>query len=229
MIQLNVFDKYTAGVLRIMQFNQFEQIYTDYLVKIRELDLASKSRVIGGDLIQGELILPLFEKDYRISPEGIMDMQGNRPLHAVTVLLSQYLLLSPEQIPAEQANTGWVSFRDFRDAAPFVGAFRHNVEQKIINCFQGNLDSLGRACENLGGYIPQSGLSYDLIRVFRALPRIEVALLFNDMDDEFSAETKLLFPESVEYYLDMECLAIIGWLLADYLNLQAGAQEMTII
>lgn len=208
-----------------MQFKKFDQIYTDYLDKIRDVDLASKSRVIGGDLIQGELILPFFQKNYRISPSGIMDMQGNRPLQAIIVLLSQHVLLSPNSTPVKEDNMGWVSYRDFQKAAPFEVPFRHNVEKKIINDFQGRLDSLKLACDSLNGYITQSGLTYDLIRVFRVLPRIKVALLFNDLDDEFSAETKLLFHESAEYYLDMECLAIMGWLLADYLNSMPGRRR----
>jgi dienelactone hydrolase len=52
---------------------------------------------------------------------------------------------------------------------------------------------------------------------FDALPKIPILLLFNDADDEFPAQCLLLFERRAEKYLDMECLAILGWLLAGYL------------
>ena len=48
-----------------------------------------------------------------------------------------------------------------------------------------------------------------------ALPRIPLLLLFNDADDEFAAQCAILFERRADRYLDMECLAIIGSLLAD--------------
>ncbi|MFW6415349.1 MAG: DUF3786 domain-containing protein [Thermodesulfobacteriota bacterium] len=209
------------------RFEQFETIYADYLSRIRDLDLKQKSRIVGGEMNQSELVLPLLGREFRISPEYLLDSRGRRPLHAEVVILCQYLLLSPQE-PVQYGGE-WVSFRDFKDAAPFAGAFVTNVEQNIVNHFQGRLDSLRLASEKLQGYEPDTGLSYDLIRVFPALPRMDVMLLFNDMDEEFPAECKVLFPETANMYLDMECLAMIGWLLADYLRLQAGAQEMSIM
>ena len=50
------------------------------------------------------------------------------------------------------------------------------------------------------------------------LPKVPVLLLFNDADDEFPADCKVLFERRAEHYLDMECLAILGNILADYLK-----------
>ena len=208
---------------------QFEAIYTDYLKRIEELDLGQKARVVGGEINNSELVLPFLGKYYRISKDHLLDTEGKRPLHAVIVVLCQYLLLSPGE-PVQDEDVGdWLSFRDFKDAAPFAGAFVSNVEKNIIQHFQGRLESLKWASEQIQGYEPDTGLSYDLIRVFPALPRMDLMLLFNDMDEEFPAECKVLFPDTADKYLDMECLAMAGWLLADYLRLQAGGKEMSIM
>jgi len=209
------------------EFEQFEGIYSEYLDRLKELDLQQKAQILGCDQNGGELIVPFYGKQYRVSASGVFDMQGNRPLHAVIVVLCQYLLLSPDKPVQDKGD--WVSFKDFQDAAPFAGAFVTNVENKIVKNFEGWLQSLYYACDKLQGYLPDIDLGYDLIRVFPVLPGIDVMLLFNDTDDEFSAESKVLFPASAAYYLDMECLAMIGWLLADYLNLYAGGKEMTIM
>jgi len=46
------------------------------------------------------------------------------------------------------------------------------------------------------------------------LPRIPVILNFNDSDDLFPATCSILYQESAQHYLDMECLAMTGTLLA---------------
>ena len=61
-------------------------------------------------------------------------------------------------------------------------------------------------------------------RRFRALPRVPLLLLFNDADEEFPAEARILFRANAERILDMECLAILGWLLSSKLIKQAGKQ-----
>jgi hypothetical protein len=53
-------------------------------------------------------------------------------------------------------------------------------------------------------------ISYDVSMQLTALPKIPVLLLFNDVDDEFPARCSVLFQKSIENYLDMETVALIG-------------------
>jgi len=50
------------------------------------------------------------------------------------------------------------------------------------------------------------------------LPKVPVLLLFDDADEEFPAQCKVLFERRAKNYLDPECLAILGMLLSDFLN-----------
>ena len=45
-----------------------------------------------------------------------------------------------------------------------------------------------------------------------------VLLLFNDTDEEFAAQSTVLFERRAEKYLDAECLAMVGMLLYEYLK-----------
>ena len=56
---------------------------------------------------------------------------------------------------------------------------------------------------------------------FKSLPKIPVLLLFNDSDEEFPAQCTVLFERSAENYLDMECLAMVGMLLFEWLKRSA--------
>jgi hypothetical protein len=58
------------------------------------------------------------------------------------------------------------------------------------------------------------------------LPKIPVLLLFDDADEEFPAQCKVLFERRAEHYLDPECLAILGMLLSDFLNKAVPGDEL---
>ena len=49
---------------------------------------------------------------------------------------------------------------------------------------------------------------------FNALPKMSILLLFNDKDEEFSAECSVLFQKQAEYYLDPESLAMTSAFLS---------------
>jgi hypothetical protein len=133
----------------------------------------------------------------------------------VGVVLCNYLIQCPDGIPRENE---WCSYKDFKDAAPLVGTFANTVEQPIAAHFSGRLPELEKAGRILGAIEPATNYPYDLNLLIQALPRIPMLLLFNDTDDEFPADCKVLYEKRVESYLDMECVAIVGMLLAEFLR-----------
>jgi hypothetical protein len=64
---------------------------------------------------------------------------------------------------------------------------------------------------------------------FDLLPYVPVLLLYNDADEEFPAQCLLLFERRAEKYLDMESMAILAWLLTDYLNQSLGDMRITVM
>ena len=191
----------------------FEKTYRMYLAKVAGLDLEARAGLLGFTVEDGGAVVPLYGQPHRISPAGVTDPLGAQPLHSASVVLCQYLLLAPSIEPA--GGRDWVTFKDFRDAAPFVDGFVNNSERAIARSFSGRLDVLRDACRALGGEAPKLEVSCQLKMQFQALPRVPVVLLYNDEDEEFPAEATLLFERRAERYLDMECLAILGWMLAD--------------
>ncbi|GBC61737.1 DUF3786 domain-containing protein [Desulfonema ishimotonii] len=195
----------------------FDQIYKDYLSQIATVDFKSVAPRLLAETEGDKIRIPLFGTDHTVSAKGIADPSGSQPSHSVSVILAKYLLLCPQAHPAVRE---WVSYKDFKDAAPFVGGFVSNVDRFIAENFSGRPVDLETACRCLAGRPPESdiGLSYDLAMRFEALPRIPLLLLFNDADEDFPAQCKVLFERRAEKYLDMECLAMVGILLANYLK-----------
>jgi hypothetical protein len=193
----------------------FERIYQDYIEKVFRVDLEKAKNRLGLEWTEGVVDVPIFGSHYRITPQGITDPKGNKPPHSISVILCQYVLLCPETEPEE---SGWVTFKDFKDAGPFAVGFRNNAERPISKAFSGQLEALADAGRRLGGRPFDVGTSSDLVFRFEALPKIPILLLFNDRDEDFPAQCSLLFERRAEKYLDMECLAMVGWALAEWMK-----------
>jgi hypothetical protein len=204
----------------------FDQIYQDYLKQLKELDLTTLATRVGTATAGDSLLIPLFGRPYRVSPSGVKDPTGQEPIHSVKVVLCRYLLHYPASEPQGQE---WVSYKDFKGAAPFVGGFQNNTERAIAKKFSGRLAALKEACHCVGGEEAGANWGYQLSMKFVALPHVPLLLAFNDADEEFPAGCLLLFERRAERYLDMECLAILAWLLTDYLSECHGEPRQTVM
>jgi hypothetical protein len=166
------------------------------------------------------VVVPLFGIDHRVTPRGVRGHGDRRPSHAVGVILFKYLLMCPA---SEPTGTDWVTYKDFKDAAPFVGGFFNTAEKPIAEAFAGRLPELENACRKLNGHPAAMGVISDLVMHFSALPKVPLMLLFNDRDEDFPASATLLFERGAGHFLDMECLAMVGMVLARWLIGNAGS------
>jgi hypothetical protein len=168
----------------------YEQTYKDYLSHIAELYFPFLEDKLGLKLDGQTVIIPFFSKPYRISAKCITDLSGRQPHLSVSVILCKYLLMCPLIEPLEG---NWMSYKDFKDAAPLIRAFYNTVTHPIAETFSARLTELEKAGEKIGGYAPTDAFSYDFSMQFDALPKIPLLLLFNDKDDEFPAQCSVLF------------------------------------
>ena len=198
----------------------FKETYQNYLDRIDKINLHKRSEKLGGRIEKGEMAVSFFGKPYRISHRGIRDPLGKQPPMGICVVLCKYLLLCPD---APLLDKEWVSFRDFKNAAPLIHSFVNHTEQPIVRHFSNRLEDLSSACEKLGGMNPGLELNYQLIMKLYPLPKVPVLLLFDDADEEFPAQCKVLFERRAEDYLDPECLAIVGTLLYNFLKKDPSA------
>lgn len=190
----------------------FGAILADYLARIEGLpnpaDIAARLGVAWED---GRYRIPFFERGYAVEARRMADESGAPPGHAVAVILAKYLLLCPAR-PA--ADPTLVSYRDFRDSAPYVGGFHNTAERPVARHFGGRTEDLRQQCRQMGGQPFPTDAPYQLAFRFQALPRVPVFLLFNDADADFPAQATVLFQRDAAGWLDMECLAMVGGVLA---------------
>lgn len=106
----------------------------------------------------------------------------------------------------------WVSFAELPDASFYATAFRGYASAQIARHFATTEpEALAEAVQHVGG-VPLIGLADRAWRI-PALPRVPIALLWWDSDDEFEARAELLFDASASHHLTAEGCAILGsWL-----------------
>jgi hypothetical protein len=192
----------------------FEKIYQDYLARVAGRGLTGKQDLLGIRVDGQTVFIPFFNETFTVTPREISDHKARRPPHSVCVILCQYLLLSPDQPDHDRQ---LVTYRDFKDAAPYVQGFDNTAQKPVSRAFAGRLDALEAGCRQLGATPFDIGISCDLSYMFEALPRVRIYLVFNDSDEDFPADCSLLFEKQASRYLDMECLAMIAMVLAERL------------
>lgn len=191
----------------------YEEVYQGLLARLRDLNFRWLAPGLGADYDQGTLLIASFGKRYRITPEGIRDEDGAEPPLTVRIVLSYYILHGGS---AELAGE-WVSYRDFKDAAFFMASYRETVERAIAAEFSGRLETLRTCSQRIGGQeLPELG-SGDVCHRYQALPNVPLALVFYDADEELPASATVLYDRHSTFFLDLECLAVLGLILKERL------------
>lgn len=196
----------------------FERNYANYLQQVDDVDLPLCAKVLGiGVDPEGKTAeIPFFNNIYRVSPSGVTDARGKRPDYGLCVIVLKYLLMCPQQVPAE---TEWVTYRDFKDAglAQNTGLSAYGA-QAISKHYAGRLGCLQAAIDALDGKPPETQYPYDVSAVINVLPRLPVLFLFNDREDQFPAKTSILYERRASAFLDAECRVMVDWYLLAHLK-----------
>lgn len=193
----------------------FEKHYHDYLSRLsRETDIEAVAGRLQIEQHENTLQVPFFNKTYTVSPLGILADTGKRASYHACVVLAQYILRCPK-IPVAY-DPQWTAFKDFKATSHFTNTnlFSSDCEKALATAFTGQVGGLKDVCRQFVGCDTKEQYPYDFVVQFQALPTISLLLLFNDADELFPAECKVLFQSHSEYYLDPESLLITGVVLA---------------
>ena len=69
----------------------FEETYNKYPSHISDIDFLPRAVRLGAELAGDALIIPYYEKPFRISSNGVFDETGKRANFAISVVLFQYI------------------------------------------------------------------------------------------------------------------------------------------
>lgn len=150
-------------------------------------------------------------------PDGAVQLKGSDAEVPITtrILLFHYLLTADGTPPAGR----WIAFRELPDAMVYDPAFQGRASQRVRGRFGMDLDAFHRAAKALDADRLDFG---DASYLFRALPRVWLAVVVYRGDEEFSPSANVLFDAAAANYLPTEDLAVLGGYLASRLVHAAG-------
>ena len=165
---------------------------------------------VGAD--GGSFTLRFFDLDVAISFPGLEFEPGcSLPPH-VRALLVYYLARSDGSMPSGD----WRSFADLPDGRFYARAFQGYTGDALTRRLEERAAELPRAIETLGGRALARGdlaTNADSAWVIPGLPRVPVALVWWNADDEFPARAELLFDATAPHHLPTDGCAVLGsWL-----------------
>jgi hypothetical protein len=187
----------------------YEQALISLRPKIVALDFAKTAMLFGADVIEpGTIELTFLGDKYRITKERITDKDGKEPVPFISILIYNHLSMPDPPAPAGE----WITFSSVPASHAKDKAWAGHVEEVIARHFMGNIEGLKQACERMGGVTTNVKGSHDAAYAFRFFPRYPVLLLFYDAvpDEDFPAQCKLLLDKTVDKYLDIESIVVLG-------------------
>lgn len=132
--------------------------------------------------------------------------------YVIRVLAMLYISKARSQPLANQ----WVPYRELKDGLFYTKSFSETVEDSIVSRFGEDIGGLRDSCLALGGREVDQG---DLGMVLKTFPHVPLLFILWQGDEEFSANTRILFDASADSYfnafeLRMLCGEIVSRLIS---------------
>ncbi len=155
---------------------------------------------------KGETITVLFFSDpYTVRFPGVeIYSPGKKTISLVVrALLLHYLLKADGSRPAGK----WAAYKDLPGGLLYASVFARRVTEPLIKRFGKSAKSFQEAGRRLAGEPVDIGdASFSLL----AFPRVPLQYVLWEEDEEFPASAQLLFDFSVDHYLPLEDIVVLG-------------------
>jgi hypothetical protein len=159
---------------------------------------------------RGWFEVPFFGTVFHIHwPDGIAQRAADQQDVdiATRILLLHYLLTADGTPMASQ----WLAFRNLPGGLGYDDAFQNRASLRLAHAFGTDGTAFKAAAQTLRGERLTFG---DASFLFRALPRVWLAVVLHLADEEFPANANVLLDAAASHYLPTEDLAVLGGMLA---------------
>lgn len=165
----------------------------------------------------GWFLVPFFQTTYSVTwPDGeVRPAAGESEVDISSRLILLHYLLTADGTPV---SSNWIAFRNLPGGLGYYAAFQGRASLRLGRSFGSDVQRFRAAAQALQG----ESLSFgDASFMFRLLPRVWLAAVLHQADDEFPAGANIIFDGAVSHYLPTEDLAVLGGMLASRL-IEAG-------
>jgi hypothetical protein len=160
--------------------------------------------------IPGQYCVPFFERPFIVdlNNEEIYDLStGIRCALGTGILILHYLTYAQDITPSGQ----WITLKEVPNGgAIFYPAFKKEVLDALVSTFQYDLAAFDCAAAALNGKKLRMG---DSAQVFAAFPKVPLAVLMWQADEEFGGSANFLFDSTIECFSPIETIIGFGYYL----------------
>ncbi|MGQ9501880.1 MAG: DUF3786 domain-containing protein [Anaerolineae bacterium] len=169
---------------------------------------------------EGNLRISFLGRDYVISPHDF-SVHSAIDLREASSFISSLILTYLANADGTPPAGHWIGFRELPDGMFYVQAFQSYSGGRLVRELQGGLAAFHCAAQRIGGEALVLGSA---AYAFEVLPRVRLAIVYWEGDDECPAQAQVLFDRNASHYLPIDGLAILGSQLVSMV-LKAAAQE----
>jgi hypothetical protein len=179
--------------------------------KASSMELGDIAERTGGEITicngTEQIILPYFNTALIITKDKIQKRSGKQLAKNENTFIYIYMAHGGTVYPSGKMK----SFKEFPNTVSKTVSMKRHIEIPLANAFSSRLGELEKMCKRLGGKDVRIQYdSSDIAFQFAVFPKVPVVLLFWDKKDEFEADVKLLFDETVVQHLDIESIMFLS-------------------
>jgi hypothetical protein len=195
--------------MELSKQKNYQQSFDLACASIRRMDLEERAKKAGADYQkegEGERItIHFFSEPYHLRfPQIEFDSPSKKVVSLVTRILLLHYLIRSDGNPL----TGkWVAYKDIPGGLLYTGVFARRVTEPLQRKFGKSAQSFRETGMKSGGEPVEIG---DASFILHAFPCVPLQYVLWEGDEEFPPSVQLLFDASVDHYLTLEDIVVLG-------------------
>jgi hypothetical protein len=196
-------------MMELTKQKNYQQSFELACTSIKEMDLEERAKKAGADYQKGEdgakIIIDFFSEPYHIHfPQIEFYSPSKKAVSLVTRILLLHYLIRADGSPL----TGkWVGYKDIPGGLLYAEVFARRVIEPLVRKFGNSAKWFKEIGKKLGGKSVEVG---DASFILHAFPFIPLQYVLWEGDEEFPPSVQLLFDASVDHYLSLEDIVVLG-------------------
>lgn len=191
----------------------YQQAFDLACLSIKGMNLEERAKKARADYEKGgdgeKIVIRFFSEPYEIRfPEIEFHSPSKNAVSLVTRILLLHYVIRADGSP----QTGrWVGYKDIPGGLHYAGVFARRVTEPLLRRFGRSSQLFKETGIKLGGESADVG---DASFVLGVLPMISLLYVLWAGDEEFPPTIQLLFDASVDHYLSLEDIVVLGQMTA---------------